>query len=184
MDQNADPALSKSEHRDRLVSALADELFLVNAKGEILYVLQDVTRQRQRQSNIRLIAAIEAVISDSLAAKRAVRAGLIGTRADGRADGNDSAGRDLEGLTERECHVLGLVCQGQDDEAMSKILGLARNTVRNHIAALYRKIGVNRRGAAIIWAQQRGITCHEALAPRPRKTPRPNTAAPSRSTSP
>jgi DNA-binding NarL/FixJ family response regulator len=37
---------------------------------------------------------------------------------------------------------------------MGTMLSLSQNTVRNHIASLYRKIGVNRRSAAIIWARE------------------------------
>jgi hypothetical protein len=36
--------------------------------------------------------------------------------------------------------------------------------VRNHVASLYRKIGVNRRSAAIIWARERAITSYEFAA--------------------
>jgi DNA-binding NarL/FixJ family response regulator len=51
---------------------------------------------------------------------------------------------------------------------MGVILNLSQNTVRNHIASLYRKIGVNRRGAAIIWARERAITAQDALGTRRR----------------
>jgi DNA-binding CsgD family transcriptional regulator len=44
-----------------------------------------------------------------------------------------------------------------NDEQMSERLKLSRNTIRNHVSSLYRKIGVNRRGAAILWAKKRGI---------------------------
>ncbi|MGH8154887.1 MAG: hypothetical protein ACREP0_06585 [Rhodanobacteraceae bacterium] len=32
-----------------------------------------------------------------------------------------------------------------------------RNTVRNHVASLYAKIGVNRRSAAVVWGRERGL---------------------------
>ena len=41
--------------------------------------------------------------------------------------------------------------------AISRKLGLSRNTVRNHVARLYAKIGVNRRSAAVIWGRERGM---------------------------
>jgi DNA-binding CsgD family transcriptional regulator len=65
---------------------------------------------------------------------------------------------DLNLLTDREREVLGLICEGRSDAEMSRILHLSPNTVRNHIASLFRKIGVNRRSAAIIWARERAIT--------------------------
>jgi hypothetical protein len=37
------------------------------------------------------------------------------------------------------------------------LLHLSRNTVRNHIASIYRKLRVNRRSAAVIWAHQHGF---------------------------
>ncbi|MEG8024459.1 LuxR C-terminal-related transcriptional regulator [Sphingomonas aurantiaca] len=44
-----------------------------------------------------------------------------------------------------------------DDAAIAERLELSRNTVRNHVARLYAKIGVNRRSAAIVWAHERGV---------------------------
>jgi DNA-binding NarL/FixJ family response regulator len=81
---------------------------------------------------------------------------------------------DLEMLTDREREVLGLILEGRNDAEMGAALKLSQNTVRNHIAALYRKIGVNRRTAAIIWAQERGITSQDALGVRSRTRLRQN----------
>jgi DNA-binding CsgD family transcriptional regulator len=81
---------------------------------------------------------------------------------------------DLEALSDREREVLGLICEGRSDAQMSTMLRLSQNTVRNHIASLYRKIGVNRRTAAIIWARERGITAQDALSLRHRTRARPN----------
>ncbi len=55
-------------------------------------------------------------------------------------------------------------------------MGLSQNTVRNHIASLYRKIGVNRRGAAIIWARERGVTGCNALPEKSATQPSCGTA--------
>ena len=41
--------------------------------------------------------------------------------------------------------------------AIAARLGLSRNTVRNHVARLYAKIGVNRRGGAVEWGRERGM---------------------------
>jgi DNA-binding CsgD family transcriptional regulator len=34
------------------------------------------------------------------------------------------------------------------------------NTVRNHVATLYGKIGANRRSAAVVWGRERGVVAH------------------------
>lgn len=84
-----------------------------------------------------------------------------------------SSAQELEMLTDREKEILGLICQGKRDPEMSNELNLSHNTVRNHIASLYRKIGVNRRGAAILWVREHGITA-ESLRSRRRRHPSPD----------
>jgi DNA-binding NarL/FixJ family response regulator len=63
---------------------------------------------------------------------------------------------DMCDLTTREREVLSLICEGLDDKAISERLKLSANTVRNHVASIYGKTGVNRRVAAIAWARERG----------------------------
>ena len=53
--------------------------------------------------------------------------------------------------------MLSLVCKGEDDGAIAEALGMSRTTVRNHVARIYGKIGVNKRGAAIVWAENAGL---------------------------
>jgi len=166
MNQMMDHSPSKREQAERLVGALTEGLYLVNAKGEILCVLQDVSKHRRSNG---LLAVIEAAIADTSAAGRAIVEKFTALHGGANSQAQILT---LDELTERERQVLGLICEGRDDQAMSDALGLSRNTVRNHIAALYRRIGVNRRGAAILWAQERGITGDDALAPRARKRPR------------
>src|SRR5690606_41667267 len=64
---------------------------------------------------------------------------------------------ELADLTLREQEILNYMCQGKEDREIGESLGISRHTVRNHVAAIYSKIGVHRRGAAIIWALERGI---------------------------
>jgi DNA-binding CsgD family transcriptional regulator len=160
MEQNLEPDIAsisfKKPDLERILQALQEGLYLVDAKGEILCVIQDVTsRQRPNKS---LIATIEAMVADTSALGRSLLEKFTG-----RERGEDL----LSLLTERERDVLGLICQGRGDGEMSALLRLSPNTVRNHIASLYRKIGVNRRSAAILWAQEHGIICDELPPPRP-----------------
>ena len=60
-------------------------------------------------------------------------------------------------LTGRERETLSLMCEGLDDVAIAEAMGVSRNTVRNNVARIYGKLGVNRRAAAIIWAGERGF---------------------------
>jgi DNA-binding CsgD family transcriptional regulator len=109
------------------------------------------------------IAAIEAVMADSSWLTRIIVEKFNALRQGARAPAQPS---DLDILTGREREVLWLICEGRGDSEMSAMLHLSQNTVRNHIASLYRKIGVNRRSAAVIWARERAVTSHDALNPR------------------
>ncbi len=64
--------------------------------------------------------------------------------------------------------MLGLITKGKSDDAIADALDLKRNTVRNHVARIYSKIGAHSRAEAIIWARDRG---HQ-LGPRPRNNRR------------
>ena len=59
-------------------------------------------------------------------------------------------------LTPREREVIELIARGKSDAAIAQSLSLSRNTVRNHVARLYAKIGAHNRGEAIVWARERG----------------------------
>ncbi|MGY3609195.1 MULTISPECIES: helix-turn-helix domain-containing protein [unclassified Bradyrhizobium] len=109
-----------------------------------------------------LVSVIESVLADTT---RSIVGRLKGLRQGAKAEVSEPArpSLDVDFLTHREREVLGLICEGHSDFEMSKKLNLSENTVRNHIASLYRKIGVNRRSAAIIWARERAITSKASL---------------------
>ncbi|HLH11658.1 MAG TPA: response regulator transcription factor [Methylovirgula sp.] len=113
-----------------------------------------------------LVAAVEAIMSDTSWLTRTMIEKLKAWRQAKQASARSS---DLDLLTEREREILALICEGRSDAEMGRTLKLSQNTVRNHVASLYRKIGVNRRSAAIIWARERAITSHEFQAPRGRR---------------
>jgi DNA-binding NarL/FixJ family response regulator len=113
-----------------------------------------------------LIAVIEGVVADSTSWFTRTIVEKLKAVSQPKPEGNTHNGAvQLDALSAREREVLGLICEGHSDVQMARLLGLSENTVRNHIAALYRKVGVNRRTAAVIWARERGITCRDDLQP-------------------
>ena len=117
----------------------------------VLWVIQDITERRH--SELELVNAIEAVMSDASWFSRNV----VEKLANLRAQQSGAPTKPITELTVREREVLELACQGEDDTAIAIALGMSRTTVRNHIARIYAKIGVNKRGAAIVWARERGL---------------------------
>ena len=97
--------------------------------------------------------AIEAVMADTSWFSR----GLIEKLANLRQPGAEHKDGIVPSITVRERQILDLICQGQSDDAIAQRLKLSRNTVRNHAAALYRKLGVHKRSEAIVWGRDHGF---------------------------
>ena len=116
----------------------------------ILWVIQDI--HQRRHSELELIGAIEAVMKDTNWFNRTVVEKLANLRAP------HGAPRPVETseLTRREKEVLSRLCEGGDDTVIAREMGVSRNTLRNHVARVYAKIGVNRRAQAVLWARERG----------------------------
>ncbi len=147
-----------------LDGSIAGDVISIDDTRCVLIVLQDITERRRSETE--LMSAIDAVLADTAWLSRGIVERLAGLRQPNRAA---QAGVDLASLTDRERDVLGLICEGATDAAMADRLRLSRHTIRNHLSSLYRKINVTHRGAAAVWARERGITDH-ASAQRPRKT--------------
>ncbi len=141
---------------DSLVSAetveIGDERFA-------LAVMQDISDRKRTERE--LFEAIETVMADTSWFSRGLIEKLSNLRRPGRADAA------TPNLTMRERQILNLLCSGLSDEAIARKLGLSRNTVRNHGAALYRKLGVHKRTEAMVWGRENGFP-YDAAGPRDR----------------
>ena len=139
----------------------------VNIHGEhcVLTVMLDITERKQTETQ--LLAAIEAVMQDTSWFGQKVVEKLASLTGRGRAD---KAGPLVSDLTPRGRDVLGLIAQGVADEDMAKRLGMSRNTVKNHVSAIYKITGVRRRSALVVWARERGLGVEAKVAAKQRRT--------------
>ncbi|CAA2139498.1 MULTISPECIES: helix-turn-helix transcriptional regulator [Methylobacterium] len=138
---------------DCLVSAERVEI------GDDIYallVLQDITERKRGERD--LFEAIETVMADTSWFSR----GLIDKLANLRRPGGEHKDSVSPNMTVRERQILDLICSGLGDDAIAKRLTLSRNTVRNHAAALYRKLGVHKRSEAIVWGRNNGFPAGSA----------------------
>ena len=61
------------------------------------------------------------------------------------------------GLSPRECDVLRLVSKGCANAEIAELLGMSHNTVKNHLKAIFEKMGAADRAEAVAIALRRGI---------------------------
>ncbi|MDP3892306.1 response regulator transcription factor, partial [Nocardioides sp.] len=66
-------------------------------------------------------------------------------------------------LSPREAEVLALIAKGMSNKEIAQTVFLSVNSVKTYIRTAYRKIGVHRRGQAVVWAHEHGFA---PLAPR------------------
>ena len=66
--------------------------------------------------------------------------------------------RPLQEMTEREREVLALVAAGLSNKLIARRLGITEATVKAHLTHIYRRIGVDSRVQAALWARQRGLS--------------------------
>ena len=136
----------EGELRDVLASAAPIQLD--GGEGR-LHMFYDITGRKRTEEE--LMEAIQAVMTDTAWFSRSVMEKLAQLRA-GRVDVTEVAE-----LTPREREVLERLATGASNDEIGGALGIARQTVRNYISAVYDKIGVRTRAEAVVWARERGL---------------------------
>jgi len=137
-------AISPRAHAWNLVTALDS-----GAKGFIACGLDDITD---------VVSALVVVLEDEIAFSSAVSRLIVTTlRRSGVGSRATAPGMSAEGLTDRERGVLALLCEGLSNQQIAQALGLSPNTIKNHLARVYRKLGVDSRSEAISVAMRAGV---------------------------
>ena len=105
---------------------------------------------------------VKSIDPDDLAgALRQAIDGNVFTTAGVTEDPGERAARDA-GLTERELLIVRAVARGLSNEAISKELWVAEQTVKFHLTNIYRKLGVSNRTEAARYAFEQGLVDHDA----------------------
>lgn len=71
----------------------------------------------------------------------------------------------LLGLSERQLDVLRLLIEGKPNKEICRMLVLSESTVKTHLSAIFRKLGVNSRTQAVVTVARAGV----ALGPLSRR---------------
>lgn len=132
--------LTISEDDDAMIDAL-----LAGAAG---YLFKDATLEE-------IVAAVEAAArGDAVIPPRVAPQMLARLRE--RAPGRQTTGAEAD-LSERELDVLRLLVDGKDNAAIASELYISPNTVKNHMAKIFTKLGVENRLQAAVQAVRLGL---------------------------
>ncbi len=142
----------KTAAGDALDCAISGVVITVAAQRCLLCTILDITERKRSERD--LVAAIDQVMADTSWFSRGLIEKLAGLRKTSRSEDRDPG---AEALTKRERQVLQFICQGVSDAKIADRLSLSPNTVRNHIAALYRKLDVHNRTEAALWGHSHGV---------------------------
>ncbi len=118
----------------------------------VLSVMLDITERKQTE--VLLLQAVEQVMQDTSWFGQKIFEKLTSLT---RAGGPVRAEAEIATLSPRARQVLALVAQGLSDDEIAGRLGITRHTIRNHVSAIYTKLGVHRRSAVVVWARERGL---------------------------
>lgn len=146
---------------------LSAETVTIQGEHCVLTVMLDITERKQTEAE--LLTAIESVMQDTSWFGQRIVEKLASLT---RRGTQDRPGPAISDLTPRARDVLGLMAQGLSDEEIAGKLHVSRNTVRNHVSAIYRAIGVGRRSAAVVWARERGLGTRTKASTKSRRSPR------------
>jgi two-component system, NarL family, nitrate/nitrite response regulator NarL len=102
-----------------------------------------------------LLKALERVFAGEVWIDRAAIGKLL---ASARAAGLVKPGPEAQ-LTAREREIIALICEGLDNGQIAARLNLSTKTIRNHLSAIFNKLGVKDRLGLAICAFRLGLVC-------------------------
>jgi DNA-binding NarL/FixJ family response regulator len=86
----------------------------------------------------------------------------LDSQTEGAARSYSDPGEPFQPLSSREMEVLAFVTGGMSNKEIATSLGISHQTVKNHVTAILRKLGVEDRTQAAIYALRRGwVRLHE-----------------------
>ncbi len=136
---------------DEYTVQVSAETLMVDEQVCVLRMFHDVSDWKRTEAE--LIDAIDQVMGNSSWFSTSVVQRIMDTR--GKV--SSEAKTKLAQLTKREQQTFTLSARGLDNDAIAGELNVAKNTVRNYVASLYKKLGVHSRAELMVWAKRNGV---------------------------
>jgi DNA-binding NarL/FixJ family response regulator len=131
-----------------------DQLFHAIRVGAAAYFPKDVSPEKLVTA-LRRVAQGEYIINDNLLSRPMVASRVLKQFSELAA-----ATKDVEPffapLSPREMQILDYISQGNSNKEIARTLRISDQTVKNHITSILRKLNVNDRTEAVVYAMRRG----------------------------
>ena len=131
-----------------------DQLFEAIKAGAAAYVLKDID-PTDLIAIIRRVRSGEYLINDKVFSKPAVASRVLKEFRELAVYGAD-AQPIFAPLSPREVEILDNIAQGMTNKQVAYALGISEQTVKNHMSSILRKLSVNDRTQAVVYAMRQG----------------------------
>jgi DNA-binding NarL/FixJ family response regulator len=132
-----------------------EQAFHAIRAGASAYFPKDVSPRRLIEA-IRLVHQGSYVVEDRVLEKPEVGTWLLDQFKQVDSKVLDPDGSLLVSLSPREMEILQFIARGKSNKEIAHELGISRQTVKNHMTSILRKLAVNDRTQAAIYALRRG----------------------------
>jgi DNA-binding NarL/FixJ family response regulator len=131
-----------------------DALFDAIKAGAAAFILKDVAPD-DLVAIIRRVAGGEYLINDKVFAKPAVASRVLKEFRELAIYGQEAAPI-FAPLSPREVEILDNIAQGMTNKQVAYALSISEQTVKNHMSSILRKLSVNDRTQAVVYAMRQG----------------------------
>jgi DNA-binding NarL/FixJ family response regulator len=131
-----------------------DALFEAIRAGAAAFILKDIAPE-DLVMIIRRVAAGEYLINDKVFSKPAVASRVLKEFRELAVYGQEAAPV-FAPLSPREVEILDNIAQGMTNKQVAYALSISEQTVKNHMSSILRKLAVNDRTQAVVYAMRQG----------------------------
>ncbi len=148
---------SHSETAVIILTAYHDDEQMLHAlrAGASAYFPKDVNPQELVDA-IRQVSSGKYVVNEQVLSKPQVATWLLNQFEQMQGADDLDSDHKFQPLSAREMQILQCITSGQSNKEIAKALGISRQTVKNHMTSILRKLAVNDRTQAAVYALRRG----------------------------
>jgi len=149
--------VSRSDIAVIILTAYHDDEQMLHAirSGASAYFPKDVDPQELVRA-VHQVSQGNYVLNDSILGKPQVASWLLNQFEQMPTAGGENPEFAFQPLSTREMEILTCITRGKSNKEIAQQLGISRQTVKNHMTSILRKLAVNDRTQAAVYALRRG----------------------------